>query len=128
MGGEEAVAERPAFVGDGLPPRGRGRALSRKPRPRIRRITPAWAGKSQHSLFTEMGKRDYPRVGGEEADIEKPDNPSVGLPPRGRGRDLQVRRWRKLVGITPAWAGKRPVHAKTRETEQDYPRVGGEER
>ena len=50
----------------GSPPRGRGKDMERQRSARKRRITPAWAGKSNGFAPWSMSKRDHPRVGGEK--------------------------------------------------------------
>ena len=106
VGGEEAVALSPAARSTGLPPRGRGRGHARRTRGNHRGITPAWAGKSRIYIRRRTVRRDYPRVGGEEALRVTTEILRAGLPPRGRGRVFTRRAHRHNGGITPAWAGK----------------------
>ena len=127
VGGEEDDSAHALVRTFGLPPRGRGRVFTSGRHGRDSRITPAWAGKSFAVCARVCATWDYPRVGGEECDV----NPGVcvlqGLPPRGRGRviangfDARARR------ITPAWAGKSVRAVDDRARRKDYPRVGGEE-
>ena len=65
-------------------------------------------------------------MGGEKKINAIPDFCRVGSPPRGRGKDhVQIA---VLVqrGITPAWAGKSPLHVLPNGLSGDHPRVGGE--
>ena len=50
----------------------------------------------------------------------------LGSPPRGRGKGVGAARIGCGVGITPAWAGKRPTRTAALATTGDHPRVGGE--
>ena len=50
----------------------------------------------------------------------------VGSPPRGRGKALLLLDAGVVVGITPAWAGKRRCQLSTYTVVWDHPRVGGE--
>ena len=51
---------------------------------------------------------------------------TVGSPPRMRGKALSAYSHEHHSGITPAYAGKRPVHARTSSCNGDHPRVCGE--
>ena len=70
-------------------------------------ITPAWAGKRREPPRAIRSKKDYPRVGGEEASSSAACKAFLGLPPRGRGRVRKLVAGGAHGGITPAWAGKR---------------------
>ena len=111
----------------GLPPRGRGREEYHKGAWAARRITPAWAGKSAGRVRGTVGKKDYPRVGGEECLRGRWGRPRTGLPPRGRGRVERMARGGSRYRITPAWAGKSDGAPRPVVKSADYPRVGGEE-
>ena len=70
------------------------------------RITPAYAGKSVISGSLWLSSRDHPRVCGEKW-VPVVSSVSVqGSPPRMRGKVMQQCVARKVVGITPAYAGK----------------------
>ena len=49
-----------------------------------------------------------------------------GSPPRGRGKGHGCHQTAVVVGITPAWAGKRSQVAAALQSGWDHPRVGGE--
>ena len=107
VGGEKDVELVGALLDQGSPPRGRGKALALRQRPRARRITPAWAGKSIATVTASCVAKDHPRVGGEKRS-PMPDSPMMrGSPPRGRGKAPVVSVGNYIAGITPAWAGKR---------------------
>ena len=107
VGGEEDSLKIPSSTHLGLPPRGRGRASLSLIAFFGKRITPAWAGKSIVFVAPRRRAWDYPRVGGEEVSQVQPLSQDDGLPPRGRGRGRSSTSVWRVVGITPAWAGKR---------------------
>ena len=111
----------------GLPPRGRGRVGVTGSGVRLLRITPAWAGKRRGGWRGATRPTDYPRVGGEELDLDTQEAMDAGLPPRGRGRVSRSRGGAGVAGITPAWAGKSSFSLLCLGMCRDYPRVGGEE-
>ena len=49
-----------------------------------------------------------------------------GSPPRGRGKGVRRLRFCDVLGITPAWAGKRHINVCKVCVSEDHPRVGGE--
>ena len=107
VGGEKFTETLPMPTSEGSPPRGRGKGG--RPGHAIipQRITPAWAGKSQHQALRSGPGQDHPRVGGEKFNCN-PEGPSHwGSPPRGRGKVGPVIVFGQQAGITPAWAGKR---------------------
>ena len=66
-------------------------------------------------------------MGGEKPTRPPNSWPSMGSPPRGRGKGgcCSGVHWRH--GITPAWVGKsRCSSAKGKAVQQDHPRMGGE--
>ena len=110
----------------GSPPRGRGKGGVVFLASVSAGITPAWAGKSKMTRFPRNGNKDHPRVGGEKCIEVCPVVVLQGSPPRGRGKALLAECRHGVVGITPAWAGKRPQTAHRVKPQQDHPRVGGE--
>ena len=107
VGGEKPSHYCELSILGGSPPRGRGKAIPFLVGGFKLRITPAWAGKSCTALSNTPRAWDHPRVGGEKARDAQPSGPRTGSPPRGRGKvhRYQIGPW--LLGITPAWAGKR---------------------
>ena len=69
-------------------------------------ITPAFAGKASGTTFKITGDGDHPRVRGEGQHSDGRNSPSLGSPPRSRGRQQLVGTDREHRGITPAFAGK----------------------
>ena len=73
----------------------------------VHRITPAWAGKSDTMRAMHRMQKDHPRVGGEKVFLIVMVSKTRGSPPRGRGKDAGIPILAPVMGITPAWAGKR---------------------
>ena len=71
------------------------------------RITPAYAGKSKKLQFYRIRQRDHPRLCGEKAFLKTADTLKWGSPPPMRGKGEPVELYSEIVGITPAYAGKR---------------------
>ena len=89
-------------------------------------ITPAYAGK-RHSVFGYgRNTRDHPRVCGEKCEPKHDLFNEQGSPPRMRGKGISVVGMIQLIGITPAYAGKRTHSSPTSLVEEDHPRVCGE--
>ena len=110
----------------GSPPRMRGKAKGVQHGPLIRRITPAYAGKSYPAIFGPGYLRDHPRVCGEKWIASVPASGFLGSPPRMRGKDSRQNVAQRPQGITPAYAGKRPPPKSPRLLRLDHPRVCGE--
>ena len=92
----------------------------------IPRITPAYAGK-RHSVFGYgRNTRDHPRVCGEKCEPKHDLFNEQGSPPRMRGKETAGQHCRRLSGITPAYAGKRPCSCRAMRRYGDHPRVCGE--
>ena len=89
-------------------------------------ITPAWAGKSRGFVVIGVVCGDHPRVGGEKYCMLLCCPAGWGSPPRGRGKVLFAVCAMFPTGITPAWAGKRPLRPGVVIAGKDHPRVGGE--
>ena len=110
----------------GSPPRMRGKGE----RPEEGRgqvgITPAYAGKSNKSICCTTNQKDHPRVCGEKPAYYKALCLGRGSPPRMRGKGILPPLAFGHVGITPAYAGKRPCAALNRKPCRDHPRVCGE--
>ena len=89
-------------------------------------ITPAYAGKSARILKRRTEKRDHPRVCGEKAVCSAVARQRLGSPPRMRGKASCVWIFARLIGITPAYAGKRAGLSGLALPDGDHPRVCGE--
>ena len=91
----------------GSPPRVRGTALHRRYNSRHQGITPACAGNSQRPCLPAAGRRDHPRVCGEQTICTSQMMARSGSPPRVRGTAYAYPPWSGYTGITPACAGNR---------------------
>ena len=90
------------------------------------RITPAYAGKRWCTSGRRSAAWDHPRVCGEKSEARSSELPTGGSPPRMRGKGVNVAVSDALVGITPAYAGKRNVAMRQKYAIWDHPRVCGE--
>ena len=91
----------------GSPPRMRGKAFVNIFVDALRRITPAYAGKSKRTDELHQQRQDHPRVCGEKPRPAPLRCAIVGSPPRMRGKEASRRCLCPISGITPAYAGKR---------------------
>ena len=71
-------------------------------------ITPAYAGKRQTVISSDVAKRDHPRLCGEKKSEKKSCKGNAGSPPPMRGKVQQLHDCTLDVRITPAYAGKSP--------------------
>ena len=110
----------------GSSPRGRGKPGTRFTRRAIKRLIPAWAGKTPLATQNTLTAPAHPRVGGENFEAFKTSVETVGSSPRGRGKlrpnDIGLDEER----LIPAWAGKTLVGTVWTLTGWAHPRVGGE--
>ena len=90
------------------------------------RITPAYAGKSRTMTEREILTRDHPRIRGEKGLIRFIYAVHHGSPPHTRGKDNNIIRMLSKPGITPAYAGKRPIKIRRCRPWWDHPRIRGE--
>ena len=126
VGGEHNRQQWRSQFRDGSSPRGRGTQAQRRLYPPKRRIIPAWAGNTCHSVLTRARDADHPRVGGEHVSAPVSSPTAAGSSPRGRGTpsashcDLFENR------IIPAWAGNTRADRARDPPLADHPRVGGE--
>ena len=126
MGGEKLLKASAELNSEGSPPRGRGKVVSKLFQFCYKRITPAWAGKSD--IYETLGTdpEDHPRVGGEKSTQRRRSSACSGSPPRGRGKEILQLEGVGVLGITPAWAGKSLAVCEGQGLCGDHPRVGGE--
>ena len=110
----------------GSPPRMRGKETDSRRQCCSAGITPAYAGK--RTLFCLAGRRnrDHPRVCGEKCSDHIDKGMIEGSPPRMRGKVLCICPLFCVLGITPAYAGKRAEQAHSMSCSEDHPRVCGE--
>ena len=72
----------------------------------VRRITPAYAGKSRQWYIDLAKKRDHPRLCGEKSAKPRGMVCEIGSPPPMRGKVGYRSRSFLTFRITPAYAGK----------------------
>ena len=126
MGGEKCCCNFHDVPPLGSPPRGRGKVSVLGGAAFCVGITPAWAGKSSPRSARNSPSGDHPRVGGEKLLRGLGRCSPGGSPPRGRGKVEALLVRLRVLGITPAWAGKRPRCLSAASGCRDHPRVGGE--
>ena len=126
MGGEKPFDNPKIDNCEGSPPHGRGKVHQNVAGRLYERITPAWAGKSSMATFLRSARRDHPRMGGEKLLSVMRLHLLRGSPPHGRGKVHAVVVDGRIIGITPAWAGKRPLRPVICKKVEDHPRMGGE--
>ena len=111
---------------NGSPPRMRGKGFE-PPAPRLGVwITPAHAGKRPCPQPHACPPWDHPRACGEKMRSQMYMVPTLGSPPRMRGKVHPVRIGVGLGGITPAHAGKSTLRCPAVRSLQDHPRACGE--
>ena len=126
MGGEKPDDSGAVSQLLGSPPHGRGKVdYPFCPSPPYG-ITPAWAGKSLTILILYTDRWDHPRMGGEKRHLSSISDFERGSPPHGRGKVALKLLCFEVLGITPAWAGKRRTDSETTLSHEDHPRMGGE--
>ena len=89
-------------------------------------ITPAHAEKRRSKPTSWTCPGDHPRVCGEKCEPKHDLFNEQGSPPRMRGKETAGQHCRRLSGITPAYAGKRPCSCRAMRRYGDHPRVCGE--
>ena len=90
----------------GSPPLTRGKVDSRSASFALRRITPAYAGKSYLYRVDAQCPKDHPRLRGEKDTSDGLTRRLVGSPPLTRGKDMPDPKSLQWSRITPAYAGK----------------------
>ena len=105
--GEKSMMSRVVFCTVGSPPRVRGKAQALLIAVIYSGITPACAGKSLLAAPVAGLPRDHPRVCGEKWQNRVNQLLVRGSPPRMRGKVIFQAVAALVVGITPAYAGKR---------------------
>ena len=124
--GEKQLSQVYVELGLGSPPRMRGKGGHCFDGIRCFRITPAHAGKRLFRNVQAEMCRDHPRACGEKSTVRPMGRPYRGSPPRMRGKAVIAGNGKRLVGITPAHAGKRLSFSAMPTIAQDHPRACGE--
>ena len=124
--GEKPLVQGHSFLLLGSPPHTRGKGSKTLQDRRLRRITPAHAGKRAFRRTAMNRNRDHPRTRGEKPVLNGMEGEKVGSPPHTRGKVFLNNRDSLAERITPAHAGKsRRGHTRRREN-RDHPRTRGE--
>ena len=89
-------------------------------------ITPAHAGKRCFASYLLFAFRDHPRACGEKCRALPAILPPLGSPPRMRGKVIDRIGKNRVLGITPAHAGKRYDRFSRAPVLRDHPRACGE--
>ena len=126
--GEKRSGKWPRHRWQGSPPRMRGKAPLFQLWLLPLRITPAYAGKRRKVHIRRGQTEDHPRVCGEKLRSVVFGNYCEGSPPRMRGKGPSFSGFFDLLGITPAYAGKRVQLIQNSCPSRDHPRVCGEKR
>ena len=124
--GEKVSHIRPRGRNNGSPPRVRGKGFFSRCKRIFHRITPAGAGKSAGDGIHYPADGDHPRGCGEKFDISDFSVLLTGSPPRVRGKGCFQNCFCRVLGITPAGAGKRTNTITGELNAQDHPRGCGE--
>ena len=93
-------------VEKGSPPLTRERQQIVHERHNRRRITPAYAGKTDATVILHRSAGDHPRLRGKDKKLLQAINKLRGSPPLTRERQNIAAGSAKDRGITPAYAGK----------------------
>ena len=107
--GEKAFCFRLFLFVRGSPPRMRGKASPQKAAEPVKRITPAYAGKSSCCFCVVAGRWDHPRVCGEKLQQHGPGFGPWGSPPRMRGKVIRCAFLVGVVGDHPRVCGEKNV-------------------
>ena len=105
--GEKAFALPAASTNSGSPPPMRGKVIYHVGVDPHRRITPAYAGKSDFVFFLAPLVLDHPRLCGEKVATIATKKRTPGSPPPMRGKVQYAQDVVSGKRITPAYAGKR---------------------
>ena len=111
---------------NGSPPPMRGKGGVKVLSATERRITPAYAGKSQQFPDRFRFLVDHPRLCGEKLPRIAAGKATPGSPPPMRGKGIGRVLGTADVRITPAYAGKRKDIIKSNALNRDHPRLCGE--
>ena len=104
--GEDRTIESALCTWKGTPPRARGRHSFYSGGTNTAGNTPACAGKTELVTHHEAAFWEHPRVRGEDREHTMGELLKTGTPPRARGRLGCVAVRDKMLGNTPACAGK----------------------
>ena len=110
----------------GSPPPMRGKVRNAVYGVFVFRITPAYAGKSSFTNFSNFIFQDHPRLCGEKMVVKASKQLKPGSPPPMRGKGKAIGSYFARNRITPAYAGKRGTYSNSKGGTRDHPRLCGE--
>ena len=124
--GEHVASLARAGSVSGSSPHTRG-ALRRLPAARqTSRIIPAYAGSTCSKVQKSQINPDHPRIRGEHSRPSRRPRQREGSSPHTRGARRGLRRWRRGMGIIPAYAGSTRRRGAGSPRPGDHPRIRGE--
>ena len=126
MCGEKSKVDDRQPGGQGSPPHVRGKAVLHVGDLGYCGITPAYAGKRHEENDLPRPDQDHPRICGEKSPIISISPGERGSPPHMRGKAEFANAGYAVMGITPAYAGKRSPRRRTNSFSRDHPRICGE--
>ena len=109
------------------PPLTRGRRRNRQDPERSSGNTPAYAGKTFHSVGENARPQKHPRLRGEDDLLEPCEVLPKETPPLTRGRPVTGAECAGFAGNTPAYAGKTEHGLRLRPSVGKHPRLRGED-
>ena len=124
--GENFGSIRKINGGKGSSPRVRGKRVGAEGRVRARRLIPACAGKTRHSVRFDIRCTAHPRVCGENRSGTQKSGFALGSSPRVRGKLERCDGRRGMWRLIPACAGKTLPPRPPYERPWAHPRVCGE--
>ncbi len=124
--GKSALDCARVVAASGSPPRMRGKGFCQALRGFPAGITPAYAGKRRTATGYRSAAQDHPRVCGEKREPPRASSSKYGSPPRMRGKVIKRPVCVRVLGITPAYAGKSIGDACPEKAVKDHPRICGE--
>ena len=110
----------------GSPPHMRGKQRFAYPNYTNLRITPAYAGKTSVTVYTDLIFKDHPRICGENNPRLFRNSLILGSPPHMRGKLTASSPSDAAMRITPAYAGKTSFLWAIPIACRDHPRICGE--
>ncbi len=124
--GENAMLRVRLSLVSGSSPLTRGKRPTQQPRPALRGLIPAHAGKTRAGRLSSRSPGAHPRSRGENHDAPASSRREYGSSPLTRGKLQRQGQTHPVVGLIPAHAGKtRPWPPATRPT-RAHPRSRGE--
>ena len=104
--GEKSAVEKIPHFCIGSPPHMRGKVYHILTTRKVKRITPAHAGKSLFLYIVKKIFKDHPRTCGEKSSQYRRKDMGRGSPPHMRGKVSKSHILAVIIRITPAHAGK----------------------